>query len=393
MDPMMPMIVGSITAILLIGMLMHTMKQPNVIGYLLAGILLGTSGLGIVTDQAFLDRLGQFGVVMLMFFIGMEASPKKLVEKWKLAVIGTVLQVGISVLMIKALGYFMGWSNIFCVLIGFVISLSSTAVVLNLLQAKDELQTPEGQNALTVLLAQDIAVIPMLIILGTLSGSHLSSTEVFMQVIGGLLLLGLTAFTMLKPDFKIPVIGNAVKKDHDLQVFGALLLCFSLALLSGLFSLSAALGAFVAGMVVASAKEAHWVHHSLESFKTVFVAVFFVSIGMLVNIEFIVPHWIAVLVMTFVVLVLNTFINGTIFKILGESWRDSMYTGAVLAQVGEFSFVLAAVGLSTSILTESDYQITVAVIVCSLLASPFWILLVKKLAYKVFNQKVEATTN
>jgi len=389
MDPMMPMIVGSITAILLIGMLMHTMKQPNVIGYLLAGILLGTSGLGIVTDQAFLDRLGQFGVVMLMFFIGMEASPQKLVAKWKLAVIGTVLQVGISVLMIKALGYFMGWSNIFCVLIGFIISLSSTAVVLNLLQAKDELKTPNGQNALTVLLAQDIAVIPMLIVLGTLSGSHLSTTEVFMQVVGGIMLLGLTAFTMLKPDFKIPVIGKAVKKDHDLQVFGALLLCFSLALLSGLFSLSAALGAFVAGMVVSAAKEATWVHDSLESFKTVFVAVFFVSIGMLVNIEFIIPHWSEVLVMTFVVLVLNTFINGSIFKMLGDSWSNSIYTGAILAQVGEFSFVLAAVGLSTTILTQSDYQITVAVIVCSLLASPFWILFVKKLAYKFFDKKVE----
>ncbi len=380
MDPIMPVIVGVILAILLAALLMHTLRQPHVIAYLLAGILLGPSIFGLVTDQVTLDRLGQFGVIMLMFFIGMEVSPKKLFGSWKIALIGTLLQVAVSVLIIKALGYFFGWSNVFCILLGFIISLSSTAVVLNILQARNELDSSHGQNALTVLLAQDIAVIPMLIVIGLLSGNEVSTTEAALQIIGGVLLLGLCAFIVIRPDFKIPLIGHAIREDHDLQVFGALLLCFGLALISGLFSLSAALGAFIAGMVVATANEAKWVHHSLESFKTVFVAIFFVSIGMLVDVSFILPHWYEIVGLTLLVLILNTFINGAVFRLFGESWGNSLYTGAILAQIGEFSFVLAAVGQSATILSHDDYQVIVAVIVTSLLLSPFWTAYFEKFA-------------
>ena len=372
MDPIMPVIVGSITAILLIALIMHTLRQPHVIAYLLAGILLGPSVLGLVTDQHTLDRLGDFGVIILMFFIGMEVSPKKLIGNWKIALIGTFLQIAVSIFIIKALGVFFGWSNIFCILLGFIISLSSTAVVLNILQSRHELNTKHGQNALVVLLTQDIAVIPMLIVIGLLSGDHVSSSVAMLQIIGGILLLGLCVFIVMKPNFKIPLIGTAIREDHDLQVFGALLLCFGLALISGIFSLSTALGAFIAGMVVASANEAQWVHHSLESFKTVFVALFFVSIGMLVDIAFILPHWAEIVGLTLLVLILNTFINGAVFRLFGDSWANSLYTGAILAQIGEFSFVLAAVGVSATILSHDDYQVIVAVIVTSLLLSPFW---------------------
>jgi len=383
MDPIMPAIVGSITAILLIALIMHTLRQPHVIAYLLSGILLGPSVLGLVTDQATLDRFGQFGVIMLMFFIGMEVSPKKLFGSWRVALLGTFLQIAVSVLIIKALGYFFNWPNIFCVLLGFIISLSSTAVVLNVLQARHELDTPHGQNALTVLLAQDIAVIPMLIVLGLLSGDEVSSSDAALQIIGGVLLLGLCVFIVMKPNFKIPMIGLAIREDHDLQVFGALLLCFGLALISGVFSLSAALGAFIAGMVVASANEAQWVHHSLESFKTVFVALFFVSIGMLVDLSFVLPHWYEIIGLALLILILNTFINGFVFRIFGESWGNSLYTGAILAQVGEFSFVLAAVGVSSSILSNENYQVIVAVIVVSLLLSPFWTSYFKKYSERI----------
>ena len=266
MDPIMPVLVGAITAILVIAVWMHALKQPHVIAYLIAGIVLGPSVLGLVTDHHTLDRLGEFGVIMLMFFIGMEVSPKKLFGNWPIAVIGIMLQVAVSVMIIKAVGFFFDWPNVFCILLGFIVSLSSTAVVLNILEARHELDTKHGQNALTILLAQDIAVIPMLIVIGLLSGDQVSSSTALLQIIGGIALLALSIFIVVKPDFKIPLIGDAIREDHDLQVFGALLLCFGLSLFSGLFSLSSALGAFVAGMVVASANEAKWVHHSLESF-------------------------------------------------------------------------------------------------------------------------------
>jgi len=383
MDPLMPIIVGTIFAILLIAIVMHAIRQPTVIAYLIAGILLGPSVLGMVTDQVILDRLGQFGVVMLMFFIGMEVCPRKLISKWRVALIGTCMQITVSVLVIILIGHFFDWPMVFCVLLGFIVSLSSTAVVLNLLQTRDELDTRHGQDALNVLLAQDVAVIPMLITISMLSGEKVSSTEAAMQIGGGLLLIALCAWIVIKPDFRIPVFGKTVQKDHDLQVFGALFLCLGLALLTGLFSLSSALGAFVAGMVIAAAKEAKWVHHSLESFKTVFVALFFVSIGMLVDISYIIPHWGKVLSLVLLVLLLNTVINALVFRVLGESWGDSVYTGSILAQVGEFGFVLAAVGVSATIISQENYQLAVAVIVASLLLSPFWITYMRRYATTV----------
>jgi len=373
MDPIMPALVASIVAILGIGLLFHALRQPNVIAYLVAGIILGPSLLGMISDQQVLDRLGQFGVVMLMFFIGMEVSPQKLISKWQVALLGTCLQIGVSISLISLIGYFFNWPLVLCVLLGFIVSLSSTAVVLNLLQTRNELETTHGQNALNVLLAQDIAVIPMLIAISVLSGEKISAGEMTMQIIGGVLLIALCAWIVIRPNFRIPLIGKAVKRDHEFQVFGALLLCFGLALITGLFSLSSALGAFVAGMVVSAAKEAKWVHHSLEPFKTVFVALFFVSVGMLVDISFIIDNWSKVFALALMVLVLNTAINATVFRLLGESWGDSIYTGSILAQIGEFSFILAAVGVSSAVITQADYQLAVAVIVVSLLASPFFI--------------------
>ncbi|OIO72273.1 MAG: hypothetical protein AUJ56_01955 [Zetaproteobacteria bacterium CG1_02_49_23] len=378
MDPALPTLVGAIIGILSIALIMHALKQPNVIAYLIAGILFGPSALGLVTDQITLDRLGAFGVVMLMFFIGMEVSPQMLARKWKLALIGTFLQIAISVMVIYGIGYLAGWSLVRCVLLGFVLSLSSTAVVLNLLEARGELNSKHGQDVLTILLAQDIAIIPMLIIIGMLGGEHISSVEATMQLIGGVLLMALCLWVFNRPDFKIPLIGDAVKQDHELQVFGAFLLCFSLALITGLFSLSAALGAFVAGMVVAAAHETQWVHHSLEPFKTVFVALFFVSIGMLVNMQFIAAYWWQILLFALLALLLNTCINALVLRLLGEPWGYSFYSGSILSQIGEFSFVLAAVGAGAAIITPETYQLIIAIIALTLLLSPMWIALVKK---------------
>ncbi|NWF35941.1 cation:proton antiporter [Mariprofundus sp. KV] len=380
MDPIMPALVASIVAILAVGLVFHALRQPNVIAYLVAGIFLGPSVLGMISDQQILDRLGQFGVVMLMFFIGMEVSPQKMVSKWQVALLGTCLQIGVSTSLIALIGYFFDWPLVLCVLLGFIVSLSSTAVVLNLLQARNELDTTHGQNALNVLLAQDIAVIPMLIIISMLSGEQISSGEMMLQMVGGAMLIGLCTWIVIRPDFRIPLIGKAVKKDHEFQVFGALLLCFGLALITGLFSLSSALGAFVAGMVVSAAKEAKWVHQSLEPFKTVFVALFFVSVGMLVDVGFIVENWGKVVLLALIVLILNTAINASVFRLLGESWGDSVYTGSILAQIGEFSFILAAVGVSSAVISQADYQLAVAVIVVSLLASPFFIAHMRKYA-------------
>ncbi len=376
LDPIMPYLVGSILAVLILGLCLRAIRQPYVIGYLIAGVLLGPHGLALVEDEALLARLGSVGVVLLLFFIGMEVSPNQLIERWKVAIIGTFLQIFISVGCVWPMGVYFDWSVERIVLIGFVISLSSTAVVMKLLQDWNEFDSKAGQNVLVILLAQDLAVIPMLITLAMLGGAEQDTGNIWLQLAGAVLMIALVAYIAVKKTLHLPL-SRLLRNDHEIQIFAALSICLGLSLLTGLIGLSTALGAFVAGMIIGAAKETQWVHHSLESFRVIFVALFFVSIGLLVDLEFIAEYWGQIALLVILVILTNTFINGVILKLLGESWRDSLYAGTLLSQIGEFSFVLAAVGIQAHIISDYGYQLTVAVISITLLMSPPWIMFIK----------------
>ena len=370
-------LVGAILAVLILGLALRSIKQPYVIGYLLAGIILGPHGINLISDEALISRLGAIGVVLLLFFIGMEVSPRKLIDNWKVAVIGTLLQIFISVGCVWPLGQYLEWPLSRIVLIGFVISLSSTAVVLKLLQDWKEIDSRVGQNVLVILLAQDLAVIPMLIILSMFVSTEGAQTNIWLQLTGAAIMAVIIGYIAVKEKIHLPL-NRLLGDDRELHVFAALCICLGLALLTGLAELSTALGAFVAGIVIGAARETQWVHHSLESFRIVFVALFFVSIGMLVDLSFITDHLVQVLALVVLVITTNTFINGTILRMLGDSWRDSLYAGTLLSQIGEFSFVLAAVGIQSDIISSYSYQMTIAIISISLLVSPVWIKLVKQ---------------
>lgn len=388
LDPVLPYTVGAIFAILILGLLLRSLKQPHVVGYLIAGVILGPHGLALVQDEVTLGRLGAIGVVLLLFFIGMEASPRKLIENWKVAVLGTLLQILISIGCVWPLGLILDWPLERIVLIGFVISLSSTAVVLKLLHDWKEFDTKVGQNVLAILLAQDLAVIPMLIILGMFGDSDAEHSNIYLQAGGAILIAVIVGYIAIKGTIRLPL-GRILGEDLEMHVFAALAICLGLSLLTGLAGLSTALGAFVAGMLIGAAKETRWVHHSLEPFRVLFVALFFVSIGMLVDLGFLQSHWYQVGALIFLVLITNTFINGVILRMLGENWRDSLYAGTLLSQIGEFSFLLAAVGIQAHIISDYGYQMTVVVISMSLLLSPAWIILVKYVL-KIEQRKISA---
>jgi CPA2 family monovalent cation:H+ antiporter-2 len=376
LDPILPYTVGALLAILILGLLLRSLKQPYVVGYLIAGVILGPHGIALVQDQATLSRLGAIGVVLLLFFIGMEASPRKLIENWKVAVFGTLLQILISIGCVWPMGLALDWPFERIILIGFVISLSSTAVALKLLQDWKEFDTKVGQNVLSILLAQDLAVIPMLIILAMFDDTGAEHSNVFLQSAGALLITAIVGYIAVKNTIHLPL-SKLLGEDIEMHVFAALAVCLGLSLLTGLAGLSTALGAFVAGMLIGAAKETRWVHHSLEPFRVLFVALFFVSIGMLVDLGFLKSHWYQAGALILLVLITNTFINGLILRMLGDNWRDSIYAGTLLSQIGEFSFLLAAVGIQAHIITDYGYQMTVAVISMSLLISPAWIMLIR----------------
>lgn len=378
MDPIMPPLVAVLLGVLLTGMLLHRLRQPHVVGYLLAGVAIGPAGLGLVSDPSVLSRFGALGVVLLLFFVGMELSPRRLRESWKVALFGTLFQVLVSLGVVALIGDWLAWPTARSVLVAFAISLSSTAVVVKLLADWGEMETRVGQNVVGILLVQDLAVIPMLIVIGLLGAGAAPSLEsVILQVFGGLLMLALLIWVIVRETVSLPL-GRIVGGDREMQVFAALVICFGLALITALFGLSSALGAFVGGVLVGAARETRWVHESLEPFRVLFVALFFVSVGMLVDLRFLIEHWVHVGLLVAAVLVLNTLINAAVLRILGDPWCDSLYAGALLAQIGEFSFVLALVGVEAGIVSRYGYQTALAVISLSLLLCPFWIRLVKR---------------
>jgi CPA2 family monovalent cation:H+ antiporter-2 len=218
----------------------------------------------------------------------------------------------------------------------------------------------------------------MIIILGYVSGDKPDTSDVLKQVFGGIFITGIIIYILKKKEIKLPFMGF-LRKDHEMQVFVAFALCFGFSIFTALLGLSSALGAFVAGIILASTKSTKWVHDSLHAFKIMFVALFFVSVGMLIDLKFLQENAINVSVLVLMVFIVNYSINVLIMRLFRNNWKISMYTGALLSQIGEFSFILGATGYYAGIIKNNDYQLIISTIALTLLISPFWISLTRKI--------------
>jgi len=367
-------------ALIIIGLatLLRYFKQPFVIAYILAGVLLGKYGFEIIVDETLIKGIGEFGLILLLFFIGMEIDLKDFLKNWKIATFGTLSQIFGSVFLVSLIGYAFGWQLNRIIILGFIISLSSSAVIIKLLQDNQESQSEVGKNIISILLMQDILIVPMLIATNYLGGNVPSTIDIIMQIVGGILLIGSMVWIFNKKEFRLPF-SKTIEKDHELQVFFAFIVCFGFAVLTALFGLSAALGAFVGGMVVHAAKSTDWFHDSLNSFRVIFVALFFVSIGMLIDIRFVTAHWQTIGLLLIAVYLSNHLINALVLQFFGRNWTNSLYGGALLAQIGELAFILVSSAYYTAIISDFEYQLTIVTIALTLLISPFWISLTKRL--------------
>ncbi len=377
-DTLLPVYSIIILSILFIGLIFKTVRIPYVVSYLIVGILLGPYAIGFVTDTVMVEQFETVGLIFLLFFVGMEISLQELLNNWKIPVVGTLIQVAITTGVIFLLGIFMEWKLIRVILIGFVISISSTAVVIKLLHEWNQHNTHVGRNVIGVLLVQDIALIPMIIVLDLMQGESAPVKEIVLQLTGGSLLVIMIAYLLRRKEVHLPFL-KYFKGHKELQIFTALAICFGMALGTELFKLSPYLGAFIAGIYVRSTRETDWIHITLEPFYIFFVAIFFVSVGMMLDLKFLVNNWGIIFLLVGLVFILNTAINTGMMRLLGESWKESLFGGAMLAQVGEFSFVILSVGERTGIVTNFTYQTILALITVTLILSPAWILFFKRL--------------
>ena len=377
-DTLIPIYTIIIFSVLVIGLIFRSVRIPYVVSYLIVGILLGPHAIGFITDTATVEQFETVGLIFLLFFVGMEISLPELLKNWRIPLIGTLLQVAFTTGVIFVLGLFLEWKLIRVLLIGFVISISSTAVVIKLLQEWKQHNTHVGRNVIGVLLVQDIALIPMIIVLDLMQGESAPVKDIVLQLIGGILLVFMIVYLLRKKEVHLPFM-NYFRGHKELQIFTALALCFGMAMATELLKLSPYLGAFAAGIYIRSTRETDWIHITLEPFYVFFVAIFFVSGGMMLDLNFLLENWGIILLLVCLVFGLNTAVNTGIMRVLGETWKESLLGGAMLAQVGEFSFVILAVGGQSGIVTNYTYQTILALITVTLILSPGWISIFKRL--------------
>lgn len=369
---------------LLCGLVMIRIRQPAIVGYIIAGVLLGPTGLRMVENTETVQLLAELGVIMLLFLIGMELNLKSFKAVYKTALSTAVLQIAVAFGVFWGVGHFMGWSIEKITVFSFAVALSSTAVSIKILEETDDLKTPVGRTTVSTLIAQDLAVIPMLLIVGAFSVSNAASAgnPVFAITIKLALAIGVLIavswFLSRRDRLDLPMSSWIISR-HEIIPLAAMAFCFTWATLSGVAGLSTAYGAFLAGLVIGNSNLRTVLHKAAEPMQAILLMVFFLSIGLLIDISFILANWQSVLMILGLVTLLKTTANVAILHWLGEPWDRAFHAGVVMGQIGEFSFVLIASGLAVGVLTEEGYRLMISVIALSLLISPIWLVIARRL--------------
>ena len=366
--------------ILLLAFVLKRMKQPYFIAYILAGVLLGPQGFAVITDRESIMHLGELGIILLMFFIGAEIRLPDLRKQFVKPVVAALIQLLLSFAFIFLLGIRLAWSWQVVVLMSFIISLSSSAIIFQYLSKTGEINTRLGLLTSGVLLVQDLMVVPMLLTLNFMVEGRIEVPDIIRMVLGALLILAFLWAAIRHRLFRIPF-HREIVKDHDLQVFVGFLICFGFAWISNWFGLSAALGAFVAGILIAQDKSTRWLDQAMVPFRVFFLTFFFLAVGLQLDLAFLRENILLVMSIVLFVMLTNSLINAFIFKLLGSSWRNSIYAGALLSQIGEFSFVLAAAAYASGIIGDFVYQLTLSVISLTMIFTIIWISVIRNLIY------------
>lgn len=319
--------------------LLRKIGLPSIAGFVVAGILIGPGSLGLIRHVEHVDRLAEIGVVLLLFGIGLELSIEKLRRLWKLIVIGGGLQMGICLLVSYALARAAEVAPAQAVFLSFLVAGSSTAIVLRGLSARGELEAPHGKLTLGILVFQDLCVVPMMLLLPMLGGQWHSPLQPLWALTKafGLLALVLCGSLLLVPK---ALHFAAQARQRDLFVMAMLLVCAGMAWLAAKLGLSVALGAFLAGIVVASSDYRHQALADLIPFREVFTSIFFISVGMLFDPILLFESPIAVCVLLLGILAVKFVTMFAAAAFLRLPVRVVVLAATALAQVGEFSFVL-----------------------------------------------------
>ncbi|MDI6643465.1 MAG: cation:proton antiporter [Methanobacteriaceae archaeon] len=347
------------------------LKIPSIVGFLLTGIIAGPSVLGLISATREVEILAEIGIILLLFTIGIEFSLDRFSKMKRSVLIGGSIQVILTFIIFFLIALQWGLSNNESIFIGLLVSLSSTAIVLKILQERGELDSLSGRTAFGILIFQDIAVVPMVLLVPIIAGqsSNIADSLLLLFIEGvGIIILTLVCAKWLIPPLLYQI---ARLKNRELFLLSVIVICFAVTWLTTSIGLSTALGAFLAGLIISESEYSHQALGNIIPFQDLFTSIFFISIGMLLDVNFFIQNPIIIILVAVILILIKSSIAGLVTGLLGYSFRIMVLTGLLLSQIGEFSFILAVTGLEYNLINGDIYQIFLGVSILTMALTPF----------------------
>jgi CPA2 family monovalent cation:H+ antiporter-2 len=349
----------------------HRFRIPTVVGFLLTGMAIGPHALGLIGQPESVTELAELGVVLLLFAIGLELSLSRIIKLGRMVLAGGGLQMLLTIAAVALATAPLGFGARQVIFFGGLAALSSTAIVLKVLTERQELDTPQGRIVIAVLLFQDLCVVPLMLLVPVLAGTAASGdSSATLQIVISLVV---TTALVLVGRFAVPKVLDRVAALRNREIFTLCIVVFGLgaAYITASFGLSLALGAFIAGLVISESEYGVQALSDILPFRDTFSGIFFTSVGMLLDLGFVLDHFALVVAATLAVIVVKTAVAAGVVRALKRSFEVSLVSAMALAQVGEFSFVLANVAKPLGLFPGDTYQVFLGASVISMLAAPF----------------------
>lgn len=361
------------------------LRIPSVVGFLFTGMIIGPHTIKLIKNTHDIELFAEIGIVLMMFIIGIEFSVKKLHRIRKFIIIGGAGQVLLTIAAVFGISLLFGYGINTSIFFGFLVSLSSTAIVLKLLQDRRQLDSPHGKIEIGILLFQDLCVMPMVVLIPILGISAagaegIDTFDTLKKIAVAVIVINAVFFGLR---YLLPHILYAIVKTRLKEIFiiTSLLLCLGISVLTNYLGLSLALGAFIAGLLISETKYSHQVSADILPFKEVFNSLFFISVGMLLDFNYLYENTGTVFSLAAGIFVLKSMLVGSLVLLLKYPLRVAIIAGLGLAQIGEFSFILAKLGLGYNLITQDIFQAFLASSIFTMIITPF-----------VFNLSPQAAT-
>ena len=365
------------------GMIAHRLRQPIILGYLVIGAAIGPHALGWVSDRGLVQSVATIGVALLMFTLGLEVSVAQLRQVGRVGLWGGVIQIAVTAAAGLLVGYYgFGRTLAESAIFGMGISLSSTMVCLKILMDRGEVDSAHGRIMVAILILQDISVVVLVLLESMLGASGQSPLWLLAVAMGKAVIF--VALAIAAGLWVVPwLLGNVGGvRTRELFLLTVVVLCLAAALGTSVLGLSVVFGAFVVGLVLRESRFASQVLAEVTPLRDVFATLFFVSLGMLLDLSFVAEHWGLVLITVGAVAAIKIGVVSGVVRLFGYNARIAVFSGFGLFQIGEFSFVLAQTGMNMDIVTEDFYSLIVASAIITMLLTPLSLAVVSWLHHK-----------